>query len=126
MIFLQAAARPEGPAAASLNLVRQGAIELVISLDVIAEVRDVLTRPELVAKFPSLTPETVEAFVNEVIAKATMFSDVPPVVSFDRDPKDEKYLDLAIAGKVRYLISRDKDLLDLDTPGDKIGDALRL
>jgi predicted nucleic acid-binding protein len=30
-----------------------------------------------------------------------------------RDPKDERYLNLAIAVGARYLVSRDTDLLDL-------------
>ena len=31
----------------------------------------------------------------------------------ERDRKDEPYLDLALSANARYLISRDKDLLDL-------------
>ena len=30
-----------------------------------------------------------------------------------RDPKDEPYVDLAAATRARYLVTRDKDLLDL-------------
>lgn len=46
MIFLQAAARPTGPAAALLELVEIGAIELFVSDATIEELRDVLTRPD--------------------------------------------------------------------------------
>ena len=31
----------------------------------------------------------------------------------DRDPKDAKYIDLAIAAKADVLVTRDKDILDL-------------
>lgn len=31
----------------------------------------------------------------------------------ERDPKDAKYVDLAIATKADFLVTRDKDLLDL-------------
>lgn len=42
-----------------------------------------------------------------------VFSDVPKAVVLERDPKDEPYLNLAIAAKAHYLVSRDRDLLDL-------------
>ena len=38
---------------------------------------------------------------------------MPPVFSYPRDPKDEPYVNLAVAAGLRYLVSRDKDLLDL-------------
>ena len=38
---------------------------------------------------------------------------VPRVWTLDRDPKDEPYLNLALATKSQYLVTRDKDLLDL-------------
>ncbi len=42
-----------------------------------------------------------------------MLTGVPKAVALPRDPKDEPYLDLAIAAKAHYLVSRDLDLLDL-------------
>lgn len=35
------------------------------------------------------------------------------VFVLDRDPKDSKYIDLAIATKADFLVTRDNDLLDL-------------
>jgi predicted nucleic acid-binding protein len=45
MMFLQGAARRESPAGACLLLVELNAIELCISQEIMAEVRDVLARP---------------------------------------------------------------------------------
>ena len=42
-----------------------------------------------------------------------MLTDVPQAFRLERDPKDEPYLDLAVAARARYLVSRDRDLLDL-------------
>ncbi len=42
--------------------------------------------------------------------------DVPRHFLFERDPKDEIYVNLAIAAGGRYLVSWDKDLLDLMEP----------
>ncbi len=52
MVFLQAAARTEGPAAACLELVRRGKIDLVTHPEILKEIGDVLTRPKVLAKFP--------------------------------------------------------------------------
>jgi len=53
VILLQAAGRPSGPAAACLQAVRDGRLELFVSLDILAEVRDVLTRPKTLTRWPS-------------------------------------------------------------------------
>jgi uncharacterized protein len=42
-----------------------------------------------------------------------MIADVPGQFQYDRDPKDEPYVDLALAAQAVYLVSRDKDLLEL-------------
>ena len=42
-----------------------------------------------------------------------MAEDVPTVYRFERDPKDEPYLNLAIATHAPFLVTRDHDLLDL-------------
>ena len=55
MIFLQGAARRESPAGACLLLVELEAIELCISEAIVAEVRDILTRPRVRQMFPRLT-----------------------------------------------------------------------
>lgn len=113
MVFLQGAARPEGPAAACLRLAETGFVELCLSAEAMAEVRDVLTRPKIRQKFPALTPEVVDSFLVRVARQARMFKEVPAVFALSRDPKDEKYLNLAAVSGARYLVSRDNDLLDL-------------
>jgi putative PIN family toxin of toxin-antitoxin system len=113
VILLQAAGRATGPAGACLQAVRDGRLELVVSPEVLAEVRDVLTRPKTLRKFPALTLDVVNAFLEDVAALAVTLSDVPKVFTLARDPKDEPYIDLALAAKARYLVSRDNDLLDL-------------
>jgi putative PIN family toxin of toxin-antitoxin system len=113
VILLQAAGRPTGPAAACLQAVRDGRLELFLSPDILAEVRDVLSRPKTLRKFPALTPEAVDVFLGDVASHATTVPAVPKVFTLARDPKDEPYIDLAAATQARYLVSRDKDLLDL-------------
>jgi putative PIN family toxin of toxin-antitoxin system len=113
MVFVQALANDAGPASACFDLARQGRVELCVSPDVLAEVREVLNRPKLRKKLPALTPERAEAFLEDVLGYATVGLDVPPRFRYDRDPKDEPYINLALVAGAHYLASRDKDLLDL-------------
>jgi putative PIN family toxin of toxin-antitoxin system len=113
MVYLQAAARSTGLSAACLQAVREGRLELVISPETVAEVRDVLTRPRTLRKFPALTVEAVEMFVQDVESRAVTLAEVRRVFSLDRDPKNEPYINLAIASGAAYLATWDQDLLDL-------------
>jgi putative PIN family toxin of toxin-antitoxin system len=113
MVYLQAATRPEGPARACLGMVQEGRVVLSISPAIRAEVEDVLSRPKVRQKFPSLTPEAVAVFLGDIDALATSAAEVPRVVTLPRDPKDEPYLNLAVAAGAKRLVTWDKDLLDL-------------
>jgi len=113
MLFLQGAARAEGPSAACLNLVEEGLVQLFVSGPILAEVQDVLTRPKLQRKFSALTHEFVDGFLQSLISKATLIHEVPRRFEYGRDPKDEPYINLALAAGATHLVSRDNDLLDL-------------
>lgn len=64
MVFLQAATNAQGSAYACLSLVEAGHVSLNASSPIIEEIRDVLTRPEIQARFPSLTIERVDLSVT--------------------------------------------------------------
>lgn len=113
MVFLQGAARPAGPARACFDLVDESRVELFLSAEIVTEIRDVLTRPKTLRKFPLLTPEWVDTFLHAVVSRALAIANVPTIERLERDPKDEPYLNLAIAAQAKYLVSRDRDLLDL-------------
>jgi putative PIN family toxin of toxin-antitoxin system len=99
MVFLQGAGRPASPARACFRLVDEGRVTLCLSADVLGEVRDVLTRPKVKRKFPALSPDWVEEFIQNAESKAVMVSEVPKAFSLERDPKDEPYLNLAVAAQ---------------------------
>lgn len=113
MVYLQAVTNAAGPAFACFRLVDEGRLSLVVSPVILAEVREVLNRPALQRKFPHLTTERVGEFLQVVDAKVVILHQVPEAFSYPRDPDDEPYINLAIAAGARYLVSRDKDLLDL-------------
>jgi putative PIN family toxin of toxin-antitoxin system len=113
MVFLQGAGRPAGPARACFHLVDEDRVTLCLSAEILAEVRDVLTRPKTLRRFPLLSAEWVETFVQNAESKGVLFGVVPRIYTLERDPKDEPYLNLAFAAAAHYLVSRDRDLLDL-------------
>lgn len=123
-VLLQALLKP-GPAFACVELLDAARIIVSLSAETIAEARDVLNRPKLRAKFPVLTPEKVKDFLDHVEGKAVVVADVPKVFTLDRDPKDEKYADLAVAAGATYLVSRDNDLLDLMKEDEALPSSFR-
>ncbi len=106
MVFLQGAARSASPARACFQVVDEGLVTLYVSPAVLAEVRDVLSRPELVKRFPALSAEWVTAFVTSVTDKALVVPDVPIAFELPRDPKDEPYINLAVATQAEFLVHR--------------------
>jgi putative PIN family toxin of toxin-antitoxin system len=113
MIFLQAAARPSGPAAACIELVERGYIELFLSRVVLKEIEGTLAKPSLQAKFKSLTEAAIRRNLERWAEYGIMVENVPEVFRYPRDADDEPYINLAIAAGADYLVSRDRDLLDL-------------
>ena len=113
MVFLQGAGRPASPARACFRLVDEEQITLCLSREIVAEVRDVLTRSKVRHRFPLLTQAWVDEFLVTIESKSVFVPEVPHVFTLVRDPKDEPYVNLAVASQAQFLVSRDRDLLDL-------------
>lgn len=114
MVYLQAAAREQSPAAACLRLAERRHIRLFISRAIAREVQDVLSRDYIRARFTALTDESVAAFIERLRNASEYIRTVPRHFEYEsRDVKDEPYLNLAIETQAHFLVSRDNDLLDL-------------
>jgi len=88
MVFLQAATSDLGPAFACLELAEKRQIILHIRPALLAEVRDVLTRPRIQLKFPHLTPDRVDVFLQKIVSLSVL-TDVVPDAGFKiRDAYD--------------------------------------
>ena len=124
-IYLQAFLSAKGAASKCKELIDTNLIELYISRDIFNEIKDVLTRPEIRAKFPHTTPEAVAAFIEDINEKANFVRSVQKHFDFFRDRKDEPYINLAVEVGAHYIISRDKDLLYLMTGFDIDGKEFR-
>lgn len=93
---------------------------MFVSPAILAEIEDVARRPHLVQRF-RLTERKLEEFLMMIRSFIQLIDDVPHVFTYDRDPKDEHYVDLAIATGSELVVSRDRDLLALADPNDPAG-----
>lgn len=85
--------------------------ELVVSPELTGEYLSVLQRPALRRKYREPHSRDLGTVVDR-ITNATIVEphDVPSVC---RDPNDDKFLAAALAGEASFIVSEDKDLLDL-------------
>ncbi len=113
-IFLQALANPQGPSGRCVALALESRVSLFLSPQVLDEVRDVTTRPKLIAKF-RLRPERVQFMLENLPRVAIVLPAVSNAWTYERDPDDAHYVNLALSAEAGWVISRDKDLLDLMT-----------
>lgn len=114
-VLLQAAARGKSVAAKCLNLAESGLIQLFVSREVLDEAEDVLNRPEIRSHFPDLSDEIVGAFLKRLQQLSVLVHPVPKKFSYPRDEDDEPYINLAVSAGAEFIITRDRDLLDLMT-----------
>jgi len=82
---------------------------LLVSEATIGELDDVLRRPKFNAY---LSEKRRLAFLAALLREAEMV-DVVDVVTACRDPKDNKFLELALSGQATHIITGDFDLLVL-------------
>lgn len=112
-VYFQAILRKRGPAGECFERVATGQVRLFYADFVIDELLDITSRPKIRSKHPSLTDASVEGFIQEVVPMATRVSNVPPSFDLARDPDDARYVDLALVTRSVYVVTRDRDLLDL-------------
>lgn len=82
---------------------------LALSAAVEAEIAEVLARPKFATAIPAPRRETLLRTLRE----AAIWFDPVARVADCRDPKDDKYLELALASGSETIVSSDDDLLVL-------------
>ena len=91
-----------------------GAIQMVTAPELIAELREVLSRAKI-RRF--ITPDEGDALLHAIQQLAELLPALGDVPAYTRDPKDDKFVACALFGQVDYLISVDNDLLVLQRVG---------
>src|SRR3989344_5798840 len=84
---------------------------LIISLEVLEELEEVSKR-ERIIKRHNLSKEQLEIIIGELASLSYVVSGTTKV-EVVRDPDDNKIISAALEAMVDYIVTRDKDLLDL-------------
>lgn len=111
-IFVSAVIKSSSNAARILELVREREVILILSNEIVSEVRLVLLYPRL-RKIHHRTHEEIDQFLKNT----ARISDIVPgrkrVHEIKDDPSDNKYLSAAVEGKADFIVSGDHHLKDL-------------
>ncbi len=95
-----------------LEMARAGEVTAIVSLHVLAEFVDVLTRPRI-----GLDEDVAVSLAEEI----TAFAEVVPVersmTRWVSDPKDDPVVEAALVGKATHLVSGDARVLEVAPPG---------
>ncbi len=84
---------------------------VLMSAAAIAELQDLFGRSKKFDKYLSLSARTT--FLNDLLESVKII-EIVETIRVCRDPKDNKFLELAINGKADYIITGDQDLLVLN------------
>ena len=114
MVFFQWAALPADRQHATVKALYDGTIRLCLSPELIEEVRDLLARPAIRAKAPSLTDARVADVLAAAVQHADWFEQVASVFTLPDHPDDDHVLNLAIQAQARYLVTWENRLLALE------------
>ena len=107
-VWVSAFINPAGLPARLVRAWTDGRYEVVVSLPLLDELADVLTRPHLTRKYP-IAASDVEEFLQLLIRRSQI---VVPTGSIRecRDPDDDLILETAILGQAQYAVTRDDDI----------------
>ncbi len=86
----------------------EGKFTVIVTSDILSEYFEVLNRPKF-----RLKQETIDKIARYLYQFSEFVVPEERIQFIEADPKDDKFLEAAIAGKVDFIVSGDKHLLDL-------------
>jgi len=124
VVFVRALINPQSPCG-RLVFHHPEDYLLTLSRPVIDEILEVLARPEVSRRFRSFAGLDIPR-VLALIGLADIV-DVAEILPVSRGPRDGKFLATARAAQAEYLVSEDRDLLDLvEYEGTRIVTCIQL
>ena len=107
-VLVSAASFPRSvPRRALGNVIRQGTI--IGSRETLSEIDQVFLRP----RFDRYLNLAGRRLFLALLEQRTELVEVTHSITACRDPKDDKFLELALSGHATHIITGDRDLLDL-------------
>lgn len=112
-VFVSALIRRQGTTGDVLRALRDGQFTAIYTTSILVEVIDVMGRAPFRTKY-HIEPDDITALINLIRLRGEL---VTPQrnVTVCRDPKYDKFLEAALAGRADCVVSGDVDLLDLTT-----------
>lgn len=110
-VLVSALIHRQGTTGEVLRALRDGRFTTIYSTDILVEIIDVLGRPTLRVKY-HIELDEISIVINLIRLRGDL---VIPArkVTMCRDPKDDKFLEAALAGGADCIVSGDGDLLNL-------------
>ena len=88
-------------------------VNLYTAKEILQEIHRVLLEKPHIRNRYRYSLERVEDFINYLRNISTTVTQLPEIRVIERDPKDDMIISYAVAVSADYIISRDRDLLDL-------------
>jgi putative PIN family toxin of toxin-antitoxin system len=114
-VLVSAFLRKEGVSAVLLRHAAGGVFALSLSQAIVTETETVLLEREHIRRRYPYSDEDVAEFCQTLQDSFPLLTDLPPLTSIVRDPNDDMVLATARAADATYLITRDLDLLSLQS-----------
>ena len=95
-----------------LRYIMDGQVDVVASKEIVDEYEEIVLR--LKQKYPSISTRIP---LQEILGRFEIIR-VTTDIHISRDPDDDKFISCAIDGKCLYIVSGDRDLLDIENYGD--------
>jgi putative PIN family toxin of toxin-antitoxin system len=111
-IFVSAVLKPHSDLAKIFELVKEDRIRLILSDDILSEIRTVLLYPKI-RKRHRRTPKEIDKFLKKTVRVSIVALGEAKVEEIKDDPEDNKYLSAALEEKADFIISGDHHLKDL-------------
>ena len=105
-VLVSAALKDRNPEAVILWIAAQADWEWVVSSEIMAEYKEVLSRDKF-----RLPPEVRQKWFEQLDSLTTMV-EVDATVQFPRDQKDAMFLACALASRADYFVTGDRDFAD--------------
>ena len=110
-VFVSTLIRKQGTTGEVLSALRDRRFTAITTTDILVEIIDVLGRSVFRTKY-HIEPDDISALLNLVRLRGELVAPASKVTAC-RDPKDDKFLEAAIAGQADCIVSGDVHLLEI-------------